>query len=228
MKSLGDRMKGYENVTRTYLPRRTPMIIRIDGKAFHTWTKGLITPFDSDLKEMMCETAAFLCENISGAKMAFWQSDEISILVTDYDNLETEAWFNKNVQKTVSVSASMATAVFNKAAIEHLMNKPLAFFDSRVFTLSKEEVANYFIWRQEDATRNSIQTLAREHFSHKECHKKSCNKLQDKLLTEKDVNWNDLKVWEKRGAVIVKVAAGWVTIDPPIFTQDRNFIERLI
>lgn len=109
------RMKNnYENRSKTFLTRRTPVIIRIDGKAFHTYTKSLNKPFDEGLIDDMITTTIHLCENIQGAKAGYCQSDEISILVTDYENLETDAWFNYNVQKMTSVSASIATGIFNK------------------------------------------------------------------------------------------------------------------
>lgn len=111
MKSLGDRMKKqYEDRSRIYLQRRTYTIIRIDGKAFHTYTQGLERPFDSKFCRDMDKTAEFLCRNIQGAQFAFVQSDEISILLTDFETIATEAWFDANLQKMCSVSASLATA----------------------------------------------------------------------------------------------------------------------
>ena len=190
--SLGDRMKGYENISRIYLTRRTPIIIRIDGKAFHTFTRGFARPFDDVLVKSMQDTAKYLCENIMGCKLAYTQSDEISLLLVDYEKLETQAWFDNNLQKMVSVAASMATMVFNKffrnnidewgygnlpdfedggtnQKVDPTLLKQCqtyfsrcdkAMFDARVFILPKEEVNNYFIWRQQDATRNSIQMVA--------------------------------------------------------------------
>jgi hypothetical protein len=163
--TLGDRMKEYyENRTKTYLPRRTYTLIRIDGKAFHTYTKGLNRPFDDQLMDDMDETAIYLCKNIQGAKLAFVQSDEISILLTDFDKLQTSAWFDGNIQKITSVSSSLATAKFNE-----LRPNKLALFDSRVFTIpSKVEVENYFIWRQQDTVRNSISSVAQSLYSSKD------------------------------------------------------------
>lgn len=129
--ALGDRMKSfYEGRTKTLLPRRTYTIIRIDGKAFHTYTKGLNRPFDDGFVEDMDLTAAYLCKNIQGAKFAFVQSDEISILLTDFDKLQTDAWFDGNVQKMVSVSASMATAKFNQLRFRRsLLENQVNFYD---------------------------------------------------------------------------------------------------
>jgi tRNA(His) guanylyltransferase len=165
--SIGDRMKErYENRNRFLLPRRTYTLIRVDGKAFHTWTKNMDKPFDKDLMGLMNEVAVAMCEEIQGARLAYVQSDEISILLTDFESPNTEAWFNGNLQKMVSISASIATAKFNDSAIDAYINggiqkffkMDLALFDSRVFTIADPiEVENYFIWRQQDATRNSIQ-----------------------------------------------------------------------
>ena len=113
--NLGNRMKNYEHTSRTYLTRRLPVIIRLDGKAFHTFTKGLKKPFDEILIDAMWETAKYLCKSIQGCKIAYVQSDEISLLLTDYDTIESCAWFDNNIQKMVSISASMATLAFNRA-----------------------------------------------------------------------------------------------------------------
>lgn len=232
---LGDRMKGYENVSRLYLTRRVPYIIRLDGKSFHTYTQRLEKPWDERLVIAMLETTKYLCENIEGVKLGYWQSDEISLLLTDYENINTQAWFDKNVQKIVSVSASIATAYFNKCM--DLLRLPLAFFDSRVFILPKEEVCNYYAWRQKDCTSNSIQGLAQANYSHKQLHRLNNSQLQDKLKLEKNINWKDCLTWQKRGACVVKEKyikeeterSRWVIDwEIPIFTQDRNYIEKLI
>jgi len=154
--SLGTRMKEYENVNRGYLIRRMPMIIRLDGKAFHTLTKKMDKPYDIKFKSLMVQTAKYLLEEIAGAKLAYVQSDEISLLITDYDKINTDAWFDKGIQKIVSISASMATQFFNSSYREMISEDkivvPYGLFDSRCFILPKDEVTNYFIWRQQDAT----------------------------------------------------------------------------
>lgn len=271
--TLGDRMKNnYENISRYYLTRRTPVIIRIDGKAFHTFTRGFKKPFDDILVKTMQDTMKYLCENIQGCVLGYTQSDEISLVLTDYAELTTDAWFGNNLQKMCSVSASMATLAFNKAftrniskqfkrlyteyldekdasyieALEIAMNKG-AMFDSRVFTIPREEVCNYFLWRQQDSTRNSIQSVGQANFSQKELHGKSCNDIQDMLMTQKGINWNDYATTLKRGSCCIKVddsltkydevgnisdyiqRSKWVIDNEiPIFTQDRNYVERLI
>ena len=266
--SLGDRMKGYEGVTRTYLTRRTPVIIRIDGKAFHTFTSGMVKPFDNVLTDSMQSTMKRLCENIQGCVLGYTQSDEITLVLVDYKSLNSDAWFDNNIQKMVSVSASMATAYFNKAfrlAFEAYVHHPdrtspysreyleacwrkidCAMFDSRVFNIPKEEVCNCLIWRQQDATRNSIESTAQAHFSHKQLHGKSCDVLQDMLMIDKGINWNDTATKLKRGSCCIKetyradddginadsqpiLRTRW-TIDNeiPIFTQNRKYVESLI
>lgn len=246
--SLGDRMKEYyENRAKTYLVRRMPVIIRLDGKAFHSFTKGLNKPYDEVFHNAMNETMKYLCENIQGCKLGYTQSDEITLVLTDYDTLTTDAWFGYNVQKMCSVAASMATLKFNDifSEIYHTLmfqeddptanpyfdvlfskiNK--AMFDARCFNIPKEEVTNCLIWRQQDATRNAIQMLGQCNFSHKELQGKSCNDIQDMLMLQKGINFNDMPVEFKRGVCCRKSDNGGWTIDKeiPIFTQDRDYIE---
>ncbi len=226
---LGDRMKdNYENIFRVLLPRRMPMIIRVDGKAFHTLTSNMKRPFDDGMIDAMTYTAKYLCENIQNAKLAYVQSDEISVLLTDYDRLATEAWFDRNLQKMVSVSAAFATLAFNKKIVDHYPDKA-GVFDSRAFVVPREEVCNYFLWRQNDATRNSVQMLARANFSHKDLHKLNNSDIQDKLMLEKGINWNDCPTHKKRGACVKKIGEGWaVDFEPPIFSRERGYINDLL
>lgn len=247
--SLGDRMKeNYENRSKTYLVRRMPVIIRLDGKAFHTFTKGLKKPYDEIFHNTMNATMKYLCENIQGCKLGYTQSDEITLLLTDYDTLTTAAWFDYSIQKMCSVSASMATMAFNKFFQKNfneifaygkdeseeytriLFNKiGIAMFDSRCFNIPEEEVTNCFVWRQQDATRNAIQMLGQCNFSHKELQNKSCNDIQDMLMTQKGINFNDMPTEFKRGVCCAKdvVNGGWVLDkEIPIFTQDRNYVEK--
>ena len=221
----------YESRTKLLLPRRTYTLIRLDGKAFHTYTKGLETPFDDKLISDMDETAKYLCKNIQGAKFAFVQSDEISILLTDFDKLQTDAWFDGNIQKITSISASIATAKFNE-----LRPNKIAIFDSRVFTIpSNTEVENYFIWRQQDTVRNSISSVAQSLYSSKELHKVNVSDMQE-LCFKKGVNWNDFAKKKKRGRLIIKEyynkdeakRSRWISIAPPTFTQERGELIRLI
>lgn len=275
---LGKRMKEYyENIPKTKLMRRTPVAIRIDGKAFHTFTRGFRKPFDEVLIKSMQETMKYLCENIQGCVLGYTQSDEITLILVDYKNLDSSAWFDYEVQKMCSIAASMATMAFNKffeqnvfefdillpskigmderdfrnmaQSYEVAVNKG-AMFDARVFNIPKEEVTNLIYWRQLDAARNSIQMVGQANFSHKELQNKSCNMIQDMLMTEKGINWNDFPTHQKRGSCCVKeeyypepmeeyencdidatsVRTHWV-IDKeiPIFKgEDRDYIEKLI
>jgi len=225
---LGKRMKEYyEQIPKTKLMRRTPVIIRLDGKAFHTFTRGFQKPFDEILIKSMQETMKYLCENIQGCVLGYTQSDEITLVLVDYKNLNSSAWFDYEIQKMCSIAASMATMAFNRifdnlatAYLDMLDSRDMNFgnyeyvllnalkkgamFDARVFNIPKEEVANCLYWRQLDATRNSIQMVGQANFSHKELQNKSCNDIQYMLLTEKDINWNDLPTYQKRGSCCIR------------------------
>lgn len=234
---FGDRMKEYENSYRSKLPRRLPVLLRIDGKAFHTYTRGMDRPFDLDLTNAMRETCKYLCQNIMGCKIAYHQSDEISLLLTNYDKLTTEAWFDNNIQKIVSIASSLATAKFNEVMREKYPEKELALFDCRAWVLPHDEVCNYFLWRQQDATKNSISMVAQAHFSPKQLHKKNGSMKQDMLMLEKGINWNALPTWQKRGACILKETydkgetkrTRWIVDEEiPVFSQDRNYIEKYV
>lgn len=224
---LGMRMKEfYEEVPKTRLVRRMPVAIRIDGKAFHTFTRGFQKPFDEVLGKSMRETMKYLCENIQGCVLGYTQSDEITLILVDYQNLNSCAWFDYEVQKMCSIASSMATMAFNKfftknvnyfeMTHEHddtineycttLVNaaEKGAMFDARCFNIPKEEVCNLIYWRQLDATRNSIQMVGQANFSHKELQKKSCNMIQEMLFAEKGINWNDYPTYLKRGSCCIK------------------------
>lgn len=250
--SLGDRMKeNYENRAKTKLLRRTPVIIRLDGKAFHTFTKEFNKPFDEILTLTMQKTMLALCKLVQGCILGYTQSDEITLVLTDYTKLKTSAWFDYDIQKVCSVSASIATLAFNRCFLNEIQKKyesiseltvsvyyqawlKGALFDARCFNIPKEEVTNCLLWRQQDATRNSINAVGQAYFSHKELHGLNTNQVQDKLFKEKDINWNDLPIYLKRGSCCIKQEINelsvWV-IDNyiPIFKEDgRNYIEKLI
>ena len=269
--NLGIRMKTfYEQIPKTKLMRRCPVVIRIDGKAFHTFTRGFQKPFDEVLIKTMQETMEYLCENIQGCVLGYTQSDEITLILVDYKKLTSSAWFDYEVQKICSISASMATMAFNKVFENNIkkfsgsneyrglytkyidiykkaVNKG-AMFDARCFNIPKEEVTNLIYWRQLDATRNSIQMVGQANFSHKELQNKSCNDIQDMLMTQKGINWNDLPIYQKRGSCCVKkeienkstgyngevrsieYRTEWVIdTEIPIFKGDgREYIEKLV
>lgn len=231
MNSLGDRMKRYEAVADVALTQRMPCVVRLDGKGFHQWTRRIhaTKPFDVHLHDVMATTMLRLCAEIQGVVIAYTQSDEISLILQDYFGLDTEPAFGKRLQKLVSITASLATATFNDTARQEFADAPLALFDARAFVLPKEEVTNYLIWRQQDAVRNSIRMAGYAYFSHKSLERVSNDVLQERLWTERGINWNDYVAWEKRGSCAVRDTEirGWqVDEDTPIFTQDRAYVER--
>lgn len=257
--SLGDRMKQYENVSRNYLTRKVPVIIRVDGKAFHTFTSGMKRPFDDILMSAMQQTMKALCEQVQGCVFGYTQSDEITLVLTDYKNIKTDAWFGYNIQKMASIAASTATAAFNKSfaslvythifdddemtdyAYKMFNKKWNAVFDARCFSIPKDEVCNCLIWRQQDATRNSIESVGHAYFSQSALNKKSCNAIQEMLFSERGINWNDYPDDCKRGACCIKTTqtvvsngseverSRWI-IDKhiPIFTKDREYVEKFL
>ena len=274
---LTKRMKGYEERNRYYLQRRMPVILRLDMRAGHGFTKGFVRPFDEVFIKTMQETAKYLCENIQGCKLSYQQSDEITLVLVDYDKLNTDCFFDYRVDKLCSIAASMATMAFNRIFAEKVKefiyndgenyennseeyrlcsvykNAVIkgAMFDCRCFNIPKEEVTNLVYWRQLDASRNSIQMVGQANFSHKELQNKSCNNIQDMLMTREGINWNDLPIYQKRGSCCVrnkiiistdgiketallrdtsKSENEWI-IDTkiPIFkNEDRKYIDRLV
>jgi len=221
--SLGDRMKkNYESPYRIVLPWRTPVIIRVDGKNFHSLTKSADKPFDAGFIAAMHEVAIRLVFEVQTAVISYQQSDEVSILLHNYKNLDTEPWFGNNLQKITSLAAAIASVAFTNAYGKR------GLFDARAFVLPEAEVNNYFVWRQKDAERNSIQMLAQSLFSHKELHLKKISDLHEMLHT-KDVNWNDLETSKKRGICAKRIENGDpIDYDIPIFAQNRNYIEDLL
>ena len=250
--SLGDRMKTYEGVSNHFLTRRTPVIVRIDGCHFHTVTRPFEKPFDIAFMRAMIKTTLQLCQSIQGCVLGYTQSDEISLLLCDWQTLDTQAWFDNKLQKIVSVSASMAATFFQQniqmcvfeqmwqMQDETIMSEQdkrklhsaeNAYFDSRAFNLPKEEVCNYFIWRQQDAIRNSIQGLAQSMFSQKQIHGINCNGLKEKMLQEKNVDWDLIEVFKQRGTCTIKEEVDGRSVwgldaSIPIFTENRDYIEK--
>lgn len=253
--NLGSRMKDYEARNQYFLQRKIPVAIRVDMKAGHSFTKSFEKPFDKLFMKTMQDTMLYCCKNIENCIFAYTQSDEITFVLMDDKTINTEAWFNYRTDKLCSITASMATMAFNKYFFENLneddekyevytnaiMNKS-ALFDARCFNIPKEEVCNLIYWRQLDATRNSIQMVGQAYFSQKELHKKSCDKIQDMLFKEHDINWNDFSIMCKRGTACRKVKqkmniAGTIEeitywendYDMPILKgENRNYIEDII
>lgn len=229
---LAKRMKEYEDARKTRLTRRVPVMIRLDGNAFHTFTRGFEKPFDDIMVEAMQRTMKYLCENISGCVLGYTQSDEITLLLIDYKSATQGAWFGYVQRKVETISASMATMAFNNAYSEILKERlkdalakcetsedetkvkshyvkyirkcGKAMFDSRAWNIPEFEVINEFIWRQNDCTRNSIQSVGQANFSHKRLQNKDRHEIMDMLMLEKGINWNDYPTHLKRGSCCVK------------------------
>ncbi len=252
--ALGDRMKRYEQATRFILPRRTYTILRVDGRAFHTWTRGLAKPYDPEFMGCIDEAAVALCEQVPGAQFAYVQSDEINLLAVDFFDVATESWFDGNVQKWSSIAAAIVTMAFNSAVAERVQSAawgpddppdpwyaklPDAVFDARVFTIPDPiEVENYFVWRQQDAERNSVMMLARAYASHKQlAGKKRAD--QHEIIHKAGDNWAKHPVRFKHGAVVRRISridtvrgldvSNWAADgDTPIFTRQRQYIRSLV
>lgn len=266
--SIGERMKSYEDSQKTYLIRRMPVMIRLDGNAFHTFTRGFERPFDSIMTEAMQRTMKYLCENISGCVLGYTQSDEITLLLIDYKQINQQPYFGYVKRKVESISASMATMAFNNSFCEVINEKVgeeamnakseedvekimyrykkymskagYAMFDSRAFNIPEFEVVNEFIWRQQDCVRNSIQSVGHANFSETKMYGKNMSQIQDMLMEEKGINWNDFPVYLKRGSCCIKVPVvfnegkeneftrnKWIVDkDIPTFTKDKGYIEQ--
>ena len=264
--SLGDRMKEfYENRAKTKLTRRMPVIIRLDGRAFHTFTKGFAKPFDKRMTETMQEVTMELCKSIQGCVFGYTQSDEITLILVDYNDIGVSAWYDYEVQKMCSVAASMATLYFNRIfhdkicqfINEHgrVVNDPKtygeelsnsvkeligsyknaielgAMFDARCFNVPINDVCNCVLWRQQDATRNSINSLGQAWFKHKELQGKNTSQVQDMLMEKYGINWNNLPTVEKRGTAVVRDDCDTWIIDeemPILKGEGRKYVESRI
>ena len=250
-------MKGnYEDRAKTYLVRRMPVVIRLDGKAFHTFTRGFDKPFDDVMMQTMQQTTLKLCQEIQGCVFGYTQSDEITLILVDYNDINTDAWFDYSTQKMCSVAASMCTLYFNQIfsemvdvfiansdvtpeeeKLERVYNRAIekgALFDARAFNIPVEEVTNCVLWRQQDATRNSISSLAQSKFSHKELQGKNSSQMQDMLMEKFGINWNNLTIPQKRGTAVYKrtiddVSEWIIDYQMPILKgDDRYYVEKLV
>lgn len=202
---LGDRMKEYERAEagRRLMPR-LPILARIDGKRFSRFTEGLPRPYDQRLSALMVATTRRLMED-SAALVGYTQSDEISLLFYS-DDPKVQLFLDRRVQKLTSILASMTTAYFNAdlgAAIPERAGTA-AFFDCRVWAVpSRDEAANTFLWREIDATKNSVSMAARAYYPHAELHGRTSAEMQE-LLFQKGVNWNDYPAFFKRGTFVLR------------------------
>lgn len=220
-RSLGERMKRYETACRTVLTPRTPVILRIDGKAFHTYTKGL-PAFDARLGDAMVAATLELITQVQGCQFGYVQSDEISLLVHSYKRFDSTAWFGNQVQKMVSVAAGIASAVVTANSSKIFGGIKPAVFDARAFAVPEHEVANYFIWRQQDCVRNSIQMLAQFVFGHKKCHRKNQEQLKS-MLCASDHPWTLLAPHWRYGWLVTRTSE---PVAPPMWKYDSALFEQ--
>ena len=204
--SFGDRMKFYEKQYADILTPLLPVLVRLDGKAFHSFTKGLERPYDKRLTDLMVETTKELV-NITSAKVGYTQSDEITLLLYS-DNYKSQIYFDGKVNKINSVLASHASVFFNRILRYHLPDKKefMPVFDCRTWVVpNKIEACNVFIWREQDAVRNSIQMAGQSQFSHRQLQNKNCDEIQEMLWKEENINWNDYPSFFKRGTYVFRV-----------------------
>lgn len=234
--TLSERMKTFEAVNKTRLMIRTPVIVRVDGRAFHTYTRKFNKPKDDRIDKAMDYTMLYLCRNIPGCIFGYCQSDEISLVITDYKTLDTSPWYDYEVEKLVSVIASMATLAFNNA-IRDIMNDTdycTATFDARVFNLPAHEVENYLIWRQQDCIRNAIQGYAQAYYSQKELHGKSCSVMTE-MLEERGIIWVNMDSKIRNGRLAMKIVSEnsletpWAILDTtPYFLDNKELISERV
>ena len=262
IEKLSEKMKRLENVTNISLELKKPVIMRLDGRAFSKYTKGLDKPFDIDLSEVFQWVAYELKGQLDNVKFIYSQSDEISILMTDWTNENTEAWFKYRVQKMVSVASSITSALFN-SKVEDVINKYVdrvadidearfkvtdeltrdekkyfvwkgkqykAVFDCRVFNVELEDVVPYFIYRQKDAMRNSIQTLAQVYFSPNELKNKNQSDMKQMILERTGIVYDDLPNLQKVGFTIYKNDYNEWILDKeiPEFMINRDYISKYL
>jgi len=244
--TLGDRMKRYEACTVPKLPLNTPVILRVDGRAFHSYTRDFEKPFDDEFITMMDAAGIALCSEMMNAKLAYIQSDEISVLM--YPKIYSDVWFGNNVQKMCSIAASLASTCLTVSHMtyrkkEHEEHTPVITFDARVFAIPEKDVCNYFVWRQQDWERNSLNMLAQSYYTQEGLNGLNTAGLHD-ALHDMGVNWNDLNITKKRGRCIVYKSPDFVSMDEPdmellrknwvvdneipIFTKNRNYIEKYL
>ena len=256
--NLGDRMKEfYENIPKTKLMRRCPVIVRLDMKSGHSFTRGFHRPFDKIFGDTMTRTMEYLCKNVQGCVFGYKESDEISLVLTDYKKFSSDAFFDYEVMKVCSITASMATMAFNRYFDEafedwiianrmeprgygwnddELVKRFKAYdaaqekgamFDARCFNIPKEEVVNCIYWRQLDAARNSVQMAARAKFSHSKCDHKSQSQLQEMLFHEHGINWNNYETQWKRGVCWTREKG--IDYEMPMLKgEDREYLEKLV
>lgn len=206
MKALGDRIKRYEAVNRYVATVRTPLMIRVDGRAFHTFTRGMDRPFDQRLTNAIVGAAKATAIEMQGFKVGYVQSDEATFCITDYDKLDSQGWFGYELPKIISISAALMTAHFNRL----LPTEKTPVFDSRAFSIPAHDVTNAFLWRVKDWEKNSLQMYARTFFSQEQLHGKNRQAMHD-MLHGVGKNWaTDLTEQQKNGTFIIATNDGLI------------------
>lgn len=240
---MGNRFKAYEACSSMYLIPGTPKVIRLDGKAFHTFTKGCEQPYDWSIMSAMAAGAIAVMKEIGGsARLAYIQSDECSIVINDKPRIESSPWFDNNLVKMATVSASIMSVNFSKTFHDsRIMNvkegidpstipfKP-AYFDARVFQVPNVwEMNNAILWRQFDAIKNSKSQYARHYFSQKQVHEKNGDQKVTMMKEQHGFDWNTAPTWTKRGIVIRRGTMGKFEIDTeiPEFKIDRDYLAKI-
>ena len=248
--SLEGRMKAREAAVGCALPPKMPAVLRVDGRAFHTLTRGFDRPFDATIEDCIERVALALCAEIGTATLAYCQSDEVSVLLVDYPNPATEQWFGGRRSKMESVAASVATAAFSEglyaalgtcadAVRADLLRSRLfrAHFDARAFPVPVHDAPNYFLWRQRDAVRNSVMAAGRAVLPHRRMH----GMRRDGVLAalrEAGSPWEDLPTRQRRGLAVVRrpttraapdggavEGSEWFAdTEPPDFGDDRGYV----
>lgn len=213
---IGERFKAVENDWRATLPSNVFTVIRVDGRAFHTWTRGSDKPFDPRISQAMDDAAVALCQDIPGALCAYVQSDEASIVASDLGTANAQHWFGGVTQKIASVSASVATCAFNQSHPEAFARP--AMFDARVFPLSTVgDVADYLWWRQSDARRNAVSMMAHHHLGKKAImHVGTADRIE--MLTAAGVTMNDCELGDQNGRLVAPESR----TEPVTFTHRRT------
>lgn len=212
--SLGDRMKMYEDISRDTLVPKTPVIVRVDGRAFHTFTRTFKRPFDKDIMDAMVDSAECLAADMQNFIIGYVQSDEASFVMYDYPKPETMPWFGNNKQKITTISASVFTGEFNDYLRCCDYDVEPAAFDARAWNLPEVEVPNYLLWRYKDWLRNSVYMYAREFFLSSELYEKSISDMHE-MLHGINKNWaTDLTPQQRNGTLLVKTIDGIKTYSP--------------
>ena len=239
MSSLSDRMKTYEDASQYKFTPLMPVVIRIKCANIDSVSRSFRQPFDNVFHKTMRQTARALGEAIPNCFFAYTYSDEVNLLVTDY-NTNNKACYNNNMQKIVSMSSSIATVMFNKFFAQNVsftdktrwrytghLNE--AIFESKAFIIPKEELVNYFVWRQYRGFRHTIDVVAGSEFSSEELKGKTLNQKQDMLLKQKEIDINRVKPDKKHGFCVFLTTNGWVIdLDIPLFSKNKEYIEKFL